>query len=197
MGITKEKAAEMQRRVNELRLRDPNMVAIGLDTIEFVATNSLHTERSPKTATTIGAKAERASEAETGQPQRKKNTEYNIQKEFVQRMGQKYPDILIFSDAAAHVAKSMIQQVRANALQSKGMKWPDCFIAQPSGDYAGLFLEFKSDTPYKKDNVTLKSNPHNEAQRKTMSLLSQRGYECYFVWEVGQAMAITEKYLNQ
>ena len=197
MSITPEQAAEMQRRVNELRLRDPNMVAIGLDTIEFVATNSLHTERSHKTATTVGAKAERGAVAATGRPQRKKNTEYNIQKDFVQRMGQKYPDILIFSDAAAHVAKSMIQQVRANALQSKGQKWPDVMIFQPSGDYAGLMLEFKAQTPYKADGVTLKSNPHNEAQRKTMSLLSQRGYECYFVWEVGQAMEITEKYLNQ
>lgn len=158
---------------------------------------SRHSERSPKTGATVGAKAERETGAARAQPKRKKNTEYEIQKAFVQQMGQRYPDVLIFSDAAAHVAKSMIQQVRANALQSKGQKWPDVFIAQPSGDYAGLFLEFKAETPYKVDGVTLKKSDHVEAQAATMERLWQRGYYCAFVWTVEDAIRITEKYMNQ
>lgn len=130
-------------------------------------------------------------------PKRKKNTEYEIQKAFVQEMGRKYPNILVFSDAAAHVAKSMIQQVRANALQSKGMKWPDVMIFQPSGAYAGLMLEFKAQTPYRADGVTLLKSDHLEAQARTMHELSYRGYLCTFVWSVEQAMEVTEKYLNQ
>lgn len=129
-------------------------------------------------------------------PKRKKNPEYNIQKDFVQEMGRRYPGVLVFSDAAAHVAKSMIQQVRANALQSKGQKWPDVIIFQPSGDYAGLLLECKAETPYKADGVTLKKNDHVEAQAATMQRLRERGYYCDFFWSVEQGMEIVEKYLN-
>ena len=154
-------------------------------------TKTPHSERNPKTATTVGAKPERETGTTMAKPQRKKNPEYNIQKDYVQEMGRRYPHVLIFSDAAAHVAKSMIQQVRANALQSKGQKWPDVFVAQPPGDYAGLFLEFKSETPYKVDGVTLKKSDHVEAQRNTMENLTQRGYQCWFVWTVEMAV---EKY---
>jgi len=150
MSITSEQAAEMQRRVNDAKAR---RIVSGAFDMFSDAPKSPPNELSPKTATTIGAKAERASGAATAQPKRKKNTEYEIQKAFVQEMGRKYPDILVFSDAAAHVAKSMIQQVRANALQSNGMKWPDVMIFQPSGDYAGLMLEFKAQTPYKAAGV--------------------------------------------
>ena len=210
MSITHEQAAEMQSRVkylakahNAYNEKPPTTREQNRDFAEFLESaetrqNSPHVERIPKTATTIGGKAERGAGAATAQPKRKKNTEYNIQKDFVQRMGQKYPNILVFSDAAAHVAKSMIQQVRANALQSKGMKWPDCFIAQPSGDYAGLFLEFKAESPYLVSNpCQLKKSDHVEAQYQTMKRLSERGYDWAFVWSVEQAIEITEKYLNQ
>ena len=159
--------------------------------------NLLHTERTTKAATTVDKRLDRGAWERLDVPQRKKNPEYNIQKEFVQRMFKKYPHILVFSDAAAHVAKSMIQQVRANALQSPRQKWPDVFVAQTSGDYAGLFLEFKAETPYKVDGVTLKKSDHVEAQAKTMQCLRDKGYFCDFVWTAEMAMEITEKYLNQ
>jgi len=103
---------------------------------------------------------------------------------------------MVFSDTAAHIKKTQIQQVRANALSTPGEKWPDVFIAQPSGDWCGLFLEFKAETPYKVDGATLKKNPHVEAQRDTMARLSNRGYYCSFVWSVEQAMKIVEWYLS-
>lgn len=174
--MTALEAEQMQARVNAGNLRSK--------------------QRSPKTAAKVDAKAEREIGAATGRPKRKKNPEYAIQKEYIQKMGQLHPEIIIFSDAAAHVAKSMIQQVRANALQSKGQKQPDTFIAQPSGDYAGLFLEFKAKTPYLKDGFTLSSDKHLQAQRNTMEELTQRGYQCWFVWSVEMAINATEKYLN-
>lgn len=159
-------------------------------------TETPHIERTTKTGATVDKRLDRGAWERLDVPQRKKNPEYNIQKEFVQRMFKKYPHILIFSDAAAHVAKSMIQQVRANALQSPGQKWPDVFVAQPSGDYAGLFLEFKAETPYKVDRVTLKKSDHVEAQAATMQRLRDNGYFCDFVWTVEDALRIVEKYLN-
>ena len=197
MNITKEQAEEMQRCVNEAKARRLVSAAVDMFSDEPAKrTKTPHSERNPKTATTVGAKPERETGATMAKPQRKKNPEYNLQKEYVQEMGRRYPHVLIFSDAAAHVAKSMIQQVRANALQSKGQKWPDVFVAQPSGDYAGLFLEFKAETPYKVDGVTLKKSDHVEAQARTMQELSCRGYLCSFVWSVEIALDVTERYLN-
>lgn len=176
MSISKEVAEQMQASVNAGNLRSKQC--------------------SPKTSAMVGAKVEHGGLAATAQPKRKKNPEYNIQKDFVQEMGRRYPGVLVFSDAAAHVAKSMIQQVRANALQSKGQKWPDVIIFQPSGDYAGLLLECKAETPYKADGVTLKKSEHVEAQAATMQRLRERGYYCDFFWSVEQGMEIVEKYLN-
>ena len=63
-NITPEQAAEMQdrvnrlagidRRVNELRLRGHNIIANGLENIEFVGTQTPHIERKPKTAAKQG-----------------------------------------------------------------------------------------------------------------------------------------------
>lgn len=126
----------------------------------------------------------------------KQQPEYKIQAAFVREMGIRYPNIMVFSDTAAHIRKNLIQQKRANALSSPGEKWPDVFIAQPSGEYAGLFLEFKAETPYKTDGATLKKNDHVEAQRDTMARLWNRGYCCEFVWSVEMAMKIVDWYLN-
>ncbi len=203
MNWTKEAAEQAQDKINlskakAIRVKSANKQGYQdfLTIKPFKPRNSPSNKRTPKTATTLGAKTERETGAAMARPQRKKNPEYNIQKDYVQEMGRKHPDILIFSDAAAHVAKSMIQQVRANALQSKGQKWPDVFVAQPSGDYAGLFLEFKSETPYKVDGVTLKKSDHVEAQAQTMQELTCRGYICSFVWSVEIALDVTERYLN-
>lgn len=127
----------------------------------------------------------------------KQNPEYQIQAAFVLQMAHRYPGIMVFSDTAAHIGKTMFQQIRANKLQSEIAKdWPDVFVAQPSGDYAGLFLEFKAKSPYLKDGVTLSSDKHIRAQAATMDRLRERGYFCAFVWEVSQAVNLTYKYLN-
>lgn len=127
---------------------------------------------------------------------KKEQPEYKIQAAFIKEMTVRYPGIMVFSDCAAHIKKTIFQQQRANALSSPGEKWPDVFIAQPSGEYAGLWLEFKAETPYKVDGVTLKKNDHIEAQAATMSKLRDRGYSCWFVWSVEMAMENVRQYLN-
>jgi hypothetical protein len=126
----------------------------------------------------------------------KKQDEYKLQCQFVQWMTMQHKSVIVFSDTAAHIRKTMIQQIRANALQSPGIKWPDVFVARPSGEYAGLLLEFKAKSPYKADGVTLLKNDHIQAQADTMALLSEAGYQCHFVWSLEQAMSITNQYLN-
>lgn len=130
-------------------------------------------------------------------PKRKENPEYKIQAAFVREMNRRYPDVMVFSDTAAHIGKTMFQQIRANELSTPGEKWPDVFVAQPSGEYSGMYLEFKAESPYKKDGVTLKKNEHIETQARTMEKLRQRGYFVPdFVWSVEQAMEEVEFYLN-
>lgn len=128
---------------------------------------------------------------------KKANPEYQYQAEFVRQMAIEYPDVMVFSDTAAHIKKTAIQQKRANKL-STGVKWPDVFVAQPSGEYHGLYLEFKAESPFKKDGVSLKSNEHVEAQNKCLEMLEKRGYCARFVWpsDENDAMLITRKYLN-
>lgn len=129
---------------------------------------------------------------------RKQSPEYDIQAAYVLEMAYKHPAVMVFSDTAAHIGKTMFQQMRANKLQSALSKdWPDCFIAQPSGDYAGLFIEFKSKKPYLKDGITLSNDAHIQAQAQTMQRLRDRGYYCAFAWSVDQAIQITNDYLNQ
>lgn len=130
-------------------------------------------------------------------PKAKAQPEYKIQAAFVREMSVRYPGVMVFSDCAAHIKKTLFQQQRANALSTPGEKWPDVFIAQPSGEYAGMWLEFKAETPYKVDGVFLKKNAHIEAQAATMQRLRERGYFVPdFVWSVEMAMTQVNWYLN-
>ena len=143
-------------------------------------------------------KQRREGKAAKARPKRKQNPEYDIQAAYVARMEKKHPLVMVFSDTAAHIRKTMFQQIRANKLQSEISKdWPDVFVAQPSGDCAGLLLEFKAETPYKVDGVTLLKSDHVEAQAATMQRLRERGYFCSFVWTVEMALDLTDKYLAQ
>ena len=126
----------------------------------------------------------------------KQQPEYHLQCQFVRWMTLQHRGVMVFSDTAAHIAKTVIQQARANKLQTPGEKWPDVFVAQPSGEYAGLYLEFKAETPFKKDGVTLLKNPHTEAQSATMERLRLKGYKCEFVWRLEQAQEIVNKYFS-
>lgn len=129
-------------------------------------------------------------------PKQKNQPEYQIQAAFVREMSVRYPTVLVFSDTAAHIKKTQIQQVRANKLSSAREKQPDVFIAKPCGGFNGIFFEFKAESPYLKDGVTLKKNPHIEAQARTMAKLEKEGYFCAFVWSAEMALGIFERLLK-
>ena len=127
---------------------------------------------------------------------RKANPEYAMQCAFMRAMTLTHPDVLVFSDTAAHIGKTKLQQVRANRLSSPNEKWPDVFMPEPSDEFCGLYLEFKVECPYKIDGKTLYANPHIQAQAETMRKLRAKGYACYFVWSVEMALEIVEGYLD-
>ena len=126
----------------------------------------------------------------------KQQPEYALQCAFVAYCARQYPELIVFSDTAAHIPKTVKQQLRANKLQSCG-KWPDLFIAQPSGEYCGLFMEFKAESPfYKKKDGVLKQVERNEGQHDTMLRLRSKGYAALFVWELPQCIAVLNNYLD-
>ena len=71
----------------------------------------------------------------------------------------------------------------------------DLFIAEPRGQYHGMFIELKSKTPFKKDG-TLKKDAHLESQAQTMANLTTRGYYCIHAWNVDDAIKEIRWYLN-
>jgi len=124
----------------------------------------------------------------------KEQPEYALQKHLIAWMRLQYPKVVVFSDTAAHIKKTKLQQIRANGLQS-GWKQPDVFIAQPSGEFSGLWLELKAETPYRIDGK-LKAGDHLKSQRESMLKLIESGYAAKFVWDIDQAQILVSGYLN-
>jgi len=136
-------------------------------------------------------------EAENRAPRQKNKKKPDKQKKNVEEMIQRDLMVVIFVKTPNLICKTLFQQIRANKLSSQGEKWPDVFIAQPSGEYAGMYIEFKAETPYKKDGVTLLKNDHIETQAKTMQKLRERGYFVPdFIWSVEMAVAQVDWYLG-
>ena len=174
-----------------IEAREQRQLAKRLDAMTLKNPNGLKAYTRKETPSGTEIKIIKPRKATKAQP------EYKLQAAYVKWVNATYPRVLVFSDTAAHISKTMIQQSRANALQTPGQKWPDVFLAQPSGDFAGLFIEFKAQSPFKKDGVTLLKNEHIEAQAATMERLAVAGYDCYFAWQLDQAKEITNNYLGK
>lgn len=107
-----------------------------------------------------------------------------------------YPGILFRTDYAAGMRLSIGMAMRQKTLQShKG--YPDLFIIEPRGSYAGLFIELKTETTkiFKK-NGELISNPHIEEQHKMLEMLKDRGFVAEFGIGFDDIIAKIKTYLE-
>ena len=125
----------------------------------------------------------------------KKQPEYHLQCQVCNYLEWQYPNVLFMTDTIAAVKLTLPQQVRNKKVQKNGFKCPDLTVFHPTGDYAGLFIELKAETPYKKDG-TLKKNEHLEGQAATMRDLESKGYQCHFDWSFEQCKDIIDEYLK-
>ena len=91
--------------------------------------------------------------------------------------------------------KLTIGQAKKIKKLRSGRAWPDMFIAEPVGKYAGLYIELKRETPFKL-NGELKSGEHLKEQQKMLQALNERGYKALFVWDFDSAVQIIKNYLN-
>lgn len=125
----------------------------------------------------------------------KKQNEYLLQKQVCEYLELQYPKVLFLSDTIASIKLTMPQAVRNKAIQKKGFKCPDLLILEPNGLFNGLFIELKTETPFRKDGY-LKKNEHLEGQFKTINELSKKNYFCCFSWSFEMTKEIIDKYLK-
>lgn len=128
----------------------------------------------------------------TGQ---KAQPEFELQATFAEWLRWRHPGIYFLSDVRAALKLTIPQQVRQKRLQAEAFAMPDMVIFEPRGDYHALFLEFKADTPYRRDGQ-LKTSDHLASQAGCLAQLRRLGYAAEFVWSFEQAQTITERYLG-
>lgn len=89
----------------------------------------------------------------------------------------------------------MPQAKRNKAIQKQGFKCPDLLILEPRKGYAGLFIELKVKSPFKKNGELLK-NEHLEGQMKTIQELNRKGYSACFQWRFETIKKMIDDYLK-
>lgn len=122
-----------------------------------------------------------------------KHSEFELQRTVCNYLNYQYPKVPYLSDTIASVKLTIPQQVRNKAIQKVGFKCPDLLILEPRKGYAGLFIELKVETPFKK-NGELKKDDHLEGQAKTLKQLEQKGYQTHFAWSFEMAKQIIDNY---
>jgi len=126
----------------------------------------------------------------------KQQPEFELQKQVASYLRLQYGSVLFLSDTVAAVKLTIPQGVRNKSIQCQAFSCPDLMIFEKRGEYGGLFLELKAETPFKKDGK-LKSSEHLEAQQDTLNKLNAKGYKAMFAWDFDQIKAIIDDYLGQ
>ena len=131
-------------------------------------------------------------------PKRKEQPEFILQKQVCQWLNTQYPKVMFMSDTIAAVKLTKPQAVRNKSIQKEGFKCPDLLIFEPRGNYHGLFIELKVETPFKKDgDIKASQDDHLLKQNKTLFNLYDIGYYACFAWTFEMAVKIIKEYMNQ
>jgi hypothetical protein len=126
----------------------------------------------------------------------KGSPEYDLCVQVSNYLKETYPDVLFHFDIAGlHLTKT--QRGKLKVIQGD-RGWPDLFLAAPRGNYAGLFIELKIETPWRIDG-TIKASPNNhlKEQEQCLKELEMHGYLTYFAWDLSQIKLIIDEYLKR
>lgn len=131
----------------------------------------------------------------------KRNTLPRPKEESIHRMVAEYvkiqyPKVIFRTDFAAGIRMTIGQAVKHKRLQSSD-KYPDLFLAEPRGGYAGLYLELKRD----QDEVYTKKGQYREdehikGQREMLQKLRDKGYMACFGLGFLDAKTIVDHYMQ-
>ncbi|MDR4892298.1 MULTISPECIES: hypothetical protein [unclassified Chryseobacterium] len=125
----------------------------------------------------------------------KRQPEFDLQKCVCAYLRAVHPSVFFMSDTIASLKLTKFQAVRNSQIQKPGFKTPDPLIFLPKGNYHGLFIELKIESPYKQ-NGELKSNKHIQEQSETISRLKELGYYAEFQWDFNRIVKLIEWYLK-
>lgn len=122
--------------------------------------------------------------------------EAELQKQVAIYLRMQYPDVIFHSDFGSGVKLSP-WQARMQKMQNGGRRaWPDMMIAEPIGNYHGLFIELKREgTRLKKQNGEWASS-HIAEQNIMLNELSNKGYKAEFAIGFEQALDLIDDYLG-
>ncbi|HET8839728.1 MAG TPA: hypothetical protein VFM82_12130 [Flavobacteriaceae bacterium] len=123
------------------------------------------------------------------------HNEYSLQKAVCRYLDLQFPQVMYLSDTVANCKLTMPQAKRNKAIQKQGFKCPDLLILEPRKGYAGLFIELKVKSPFKKNGELLK-NEHLEGQMKTIQELNRKGYSACFQWRFETIKKMIDDYLK-
>lgn len=125
----------------------------------------------------------------------KNQPEYELQKQVCKWISLQYPQTLFLSDTIASVKLTIPQQNRNKLIQKNDFKTPDLLIFERKGGFAGLFIELKVKSPFKKNGELLKDE-HLEGQLKTINELKRKGYYACFSWSFDMTISIINQYFS-
>lgn len=123
-------------------------------------------------------------------------SEAELQKQVAIYIRMQYPDVIFHSDFGSGV-KLTPWQAKMQKMQNGGRRaWPDMFLAEPVGNYHGLFVELKKEgTRLKKKNGDWASE-HIAEQDAVLSELNDKGYKAEFAIGFEQALNLIDDYLG-
>lgn len=123
-------------------------------------------------------------------------SEAELQKQVAIYIRMQYPDVIFHSDFGSGV-KLTPWQARMQKMQNGGRRaWPDMMIAEPIGNYHGLFIELKREgSRLKKQNGEWASS-HIAEQNIMLNELSNKGYKAEFAIGFEQALDLIDDYLG-
>jgi len=126
-----------------------------------------------------------------------KHPEYELQKQVCRYLELQYANVLFLSDTVASVKLTIGQATRNKKIQKSGFKCPDLLILERRGDYGGLFIELKTEAPYRLDGkIKASQNDHLKLQAETLEKLCTKGYLATFAWSFDQCKTLIDNYMK-
>lgn len=124
-------------------------------------------------------------------------TEQQLHQQVCEYIRLTHKGVLFHSDFGSGIKLTMGQAAKQKRLQS-GRAWPDLLVAEPRGQYFGLFIELKREgtTLWRKDGM-FTSNQHVQEQMLMLMDLRRRGYRAEFGVGLAQTIDIIDSYLRQ
>ena len=134
-----------------------------------------------------------------------KHPEHQLQVVVCRYLSVQYPMVKFISTGTSLKLTAM-QASRNKSIQKNGFKPPDLFIIHPKVTYDefhlpivyhGLWLELKTETPYKKDGtIKASKDDHLFLQGKALEELKLLGYWAEFAWSFSLCKIIIDNYLK-